>query len=161
MKTGLFGGSEFRLLDLSTIDTSKLENSAALFGDCKIDRLNIRSFNNAKLKDVHEMFSHSTFGYIDGINELNTGGIVNMSKMFYKTTLDFDLDLSNFDTSNCNNFDQMFESCNTHKINVSSFYINKRAKYRRMFAACKAEVSALQNFEEILTIWDEFSHQHL
>ena len=85
---------------------------------------------------------------IDGLEYLNTDKVKNMQGMFYDSSIK-ELDLSHFDTSNVENFDKMFASCDLlETIIFDGFDTSNVKNMSSMFAHCKSLKSLnLNNFD--------------
>ncbi|MGF1919199.1 MucBP domain-containing protein [Enterococcus faecalis] len=74
---------------------------------------------------------------IQGLNQLNTENVTDMSNMFYMCTSLRQLDLSNFNTTNVTNMSGMFKNCNElRSVNVSSFNTANVRWMVEMFRNC-------------------------
>ena len=75
---------------------------------------------------------------IEGIENLNTEKVTNMSEMFNGCSGLESLDLSNFDTSNVEDMTSMFTGCNKlTSLNLSNFNTAKVTDMSNMFAGCQ------------------------
>ena len=83
---------------------------------------------------------------IEGIENLNTSKVTNMSRMFRDCYSLTSLDLSNFDTSNVTDMSEMFYDCWT-SIDVSSFNTSKVVDMTSMFWGCGSTTLDLSNFD--------------
>ena len=85
---------------------------------------------------------------IEGIENLNTSNVTNMSKMFKFCQILENLDVSHFDTHNVTDMSGMFFQCNALKsLDVSNFETSNVTDISRMFGFCKTLTSLdLSNF---------------
>ena len=85
---------------------------------------------------------------IEGIENLNTSNVTNMSKMFKFCQILENLDVSHFDTHNVTDMSGMFFQCNALKsLDVSNFDTSNVTEISRMFGFCKTLTSLdLSNF---------------
>ena len=104
--------SSLTSLDVSTFNTSNVNDMEMMFSDCsKLTFLNVSNFNTSKVTSMSSMFS--------GCSSLTS------------------LDVSNFSTSNVTDMSYMFESCsNLISLDLSNFKTNSVTKMRSMFAYC-------------------------
>lgn len=71
---------------------------------------------------------------IEGISNLNTSEVTDMSRMFYKTgSSGFELDVSKFNTSNVKSMHQMFKGCAVTYLDLSSFDTHQVTDMTGMF----------------------------
>ena len=85
---------------------------------------------------------------INGLANLDTSNVTNMSDMFYSCFNLAALDLSNFDTSKVTNMVRMFSYCSSlTELNLSSFKTDNVTIMDYMFDSCSALTSLdLSNF---------------
>ena len=107
------------------------------------------SMSGASLTSMKNMFygglctspvrfqSLSALTSIEGLENLNTETVTDMSGMFTMCQLLTELDLSTFNTSNVTTMNAMFSTCsNLQQINVSSFDVTNITDFGYMFNAC-------------------------
>ncbi|RKV79257.1 MAG: BspA family leucine-rich repeat surface protein, partial [Alloprevotella sp.] len=76
---------------------------------------------------------------IDGLENLNTSEVTDMSAMFFLCSGLTSLNLSNFNTSKVTNMSGMFQSCSGLKeLNVSNFNTSKMINMSYMFYGCSS-----------------------
>lgn len=76
---------------------------------------------------------------IEGIENLNTSNVKNMSGMFAKCSNLETLDLSHFNTENVTTMVQMFYGCTKlHNLNISSFNTENVTSMNQMFGGCSS-----------------------
>lgn len=96
------------------------------------------SFQNALPTSCHEWFNtcaHLT--KIEGIENLNTEEVTDMSHMFYNCTRLQNIDLSHFNTAKVKDMNNMFNGCAALKeIDLSSFKTPLLTNASHMFASC-------------------------
>ena len=79
---------------------------------------------------------------IEGLANLDTSNVTNMSKMFRDSSNLTELDLSKFNTAKVTDMYAMFYGCtNLKSIDLSSFDTSKVTDMMRMFAGCKEMVN--------------------
>ena len=82
-------------------------------------------------------YNLSTLTTIEGLENLNTSEVANMSAMFYRCSSLTSLNLSNFNTSEVTNMGSMFSGCSALKeLNVSNFNTSAVRDMRYMFSDC-------------------------
>ena len=83
------------------------------------------------------LFAYMAVETIDGIDNLETSNVTDMSDMFAGCEKLQTLDLSGFDTSNVTNMRGMFVSCSGLKsLNISSFDTSNVTDMNAMFSSC-------------------------
>ena len=81
--------------------------------------------------------SLSALTSIEGLENLNTETVTDMSGMFTMCQSLTELDLSTFNTSNVTTMNAMFSTCsNLQQVNVSSFDVTNITDFGYMFNAC-------------------------
>ncbi len=84
---------------------------------------------------------------IEGIENLNTENVTDMSSMFMWCSALTTLDLSNFNTSNVTNMNSMFSNCNLTTLDLSNFNTENVTNMSSMFSGCSALTTLdLSNF---------------
>ncbi len=105
-------------------------------------------------------YNMSELSSIEGLKNLNTKQVTNMSYMFYGCSSLTELNLSSFNTSAVTNMSYMFMNCSKlATLNVSNFNTNKVTNMSAMFSGCSSltELSIL-NFRtgEVTDMHDMF-----
>ncbi|WP_155993294.1 BspA family leucine-rich repeat surface protein, partial [Bacteroides sp. Ga6A2] len=109
-----------------------------------------KSFKDARpLSCAYWFAGFSCLTKIEGISNLNTSNVTNMSNMFDGCTDLKSIDVSNFDTSNVTNMNNMFDACNNlTTLDVRNFDTSKVTDMRYMFSSCKSLTNLdLRNFD--------------
>ena len=104
------------------------------------------SMKEAPLKSMRNMFyggymgknySLSAMTSIEGLENLNTAIVTNMSQMFAACSALTSLDLRSFDTQNVTDMSSMFDNCSSlQTLNVNSFDIGNVTNMAGMFNCC-------------------------
>lgn len=96
------------------------------------------SFSEARPTTCRGWFSScSSLKTVEGLANLNTEAVTDMSSMFYYCTSLKSLDLSTFNTANVTDMSGMFFSCDSlTSLNVSGFNTSKVTKMDNMFNTC-------------------------
>ena len=108
--------------------------------ECVIDP----SFANIKQKRMAIFFSKffsrwNKLEYIEGLENLNTSMLTDMSEMFLYCSNLKSLDLSEFKTDNVSNMESMFCGCSSlTNLDVSSFKTDKVTNMESMFSGCSS-----------------------
>ena len=121
--------------------TKEVRTIRAMFKECKeLEYLDLSSFDTSNVNDMSFIFSECIkLKEIKGINNFVTKKVINMCSMFrFCYELDY-LDLSNFDTSNVKDMKLMFFECIKLKEikGLDKFITNKVTNMRGMFEYCK------------------------
>ena len=115
---------------------------------CDIDG-NIISYDDFEFEVIIDSFGKEYLIYVgDGKNVRNPKGNISCRNMF-TTWKGTELDLSNFDTSNIENMNGMFEGCeNLKELDLSNFDTSKVKDMSYMFNGCRAlSYLNLSNFD--------------
>ena len=105
------------------------------------------SFANARLTNCYAWFCYCTnLTKIEGIENLNTEKVTNMSGMFSDCSDLTSLDLSNFNTAKVENMSYMFGSCFSLTVIYASdkFVTDQVTDGRDMFADCNNLIGAIK-----------------
>ena len=110
-------------LDLSKVNTSKVNNMSYMFAECKAPYLDLSGFDVSNVTSMERMFSNCTSEInIDG---WDTSKLTNANSMFsYFTNKNKYIDLSVLDFSNVTKTDSMFENCNFDNIDIRNINID-------------------------------------
>ena len=100
---------------------------------------------DASFKDFLPLTTNSWFSHlealttIEGLENLNTSAVTNMSEMFSGCYGLKELNVSNFNTSKVTNMRNMFSGCyDLKELNVSSFNTSKVTDMTSMFSGCSS-----------------------
>ena len=89
--------------------------------------------------ETYELLFLTNLTSIEGLSNLNTSIVTDMSYMFWNCSALTSLDLSSFDTQNVTNMGFMFWECkNLKTVNVSSFDVSNAKNLAAMFGGCSA-----------------------
>ena len=98
----------------------------------------LENLNTANVTDMSDMFlGCQTLKWLD-LSTFNTSNVQNMTAMFYNCPSLSSLDISSFDTSNATEMNGLFYNCRSlTSLDLRSFDISKAEKMRAMFAGCE------------------------
>ncbi|MBQ8454443.1 MAG: BspA family leucine-rich repeat surface protein [Bacteroidaceae bacterium] len=120
------------------------------------------SMKNAPLTSAYGMFSYLNMETIEGLKNLNTAIITDMSEMFYDCSYLTSLDLSSFNTANVKDMSDMFYECDRlTSLDLSSFNTANVTYMSRMFKECNLLTSLdLSSFNtaKVTNMSEMFSH---
>ena len=156
----MFNESKVNALDLSHFDTSNVTNMSSMFMNSIAEILNVSSFDTSNVEDMSYMFDGTKATEIKGLNKLNTSKVTNMDNMFENTDAEV-LDVSNFDTSNVESMNYMFNKSSATEIKGLDKFNTKRVlNFGYMFALSKASSLDLSSFEfgQLIYISQMFSN---
>ena len=96
------------------------------------------SFKNFRPTTTEGWFYHlSELNTIEGLENLNTSAVTDMSAMFFRCSSLTELNVSNFNTSAVTNMGWMFEGCSRlTSLNLSNFNTSKVTDMIAMFSRC-------------------------
>ena len=123
-------------LDLSSFDTSKVENMHWMFyGMRNLTTLDLSNFDTSKVTEMYGMFRDMSNLTTLNLSNFNTSKVTEMSGMFSGMRNLTTLDLSNFDTSKVTGMGGMFENMsNLTSLNLSSFNTSQVTNMYSMFS---------------------------
>ena len=89
--------------------------------------------------ETYELLFLTNLTSIEGLSNLNTADVTDMSYMFWNCSALTSLDLSSFNTQNVTNMSFMFWECkNLKTVNVSSFDVSNAKNLAAMFGGCSS-----------------------
>lgn len=142
----MFSGAKISNLSIRNINTPNLVKADRMFHDLVSDRLSIDGLNTSKVKDFSDMFKNCEIHNLDNLR-LDTRNASKMVGMFEEAKISGDLDLTSFNTSKVRNMKRMFKDCTARNINVSTFDTSSCNKFDEMFMGCNnLESLDLRNF---------------
>ena len=117
-------------------------NSWFAYCDNLQDIEGIRNLNTEKVTDMSDMFIRCYALKSLDLSSFNTKNVTNMRGMFSGCEALTSLDVSNFNTQNVTNMGSMFHSCSAlTSLDVSNFKTEKVTDMSAMFYVCKALTS--------------------
>ena len=125
-------------IDLSAVNTSKVNNMSYMFRGCdKLSFANFNSFNTSKVVNMKGMFySCKSLKSLD-LTSFKTNKVTDMSEMFYHCTSLESVNLSSFKIKNVINMSYMFRfCCNLTYLDLSSFNTCCVLNMSYMFSFC-------------------------
>ena len=135
-----FECTRLKQIDLHTWNTESVSTCHWTFRGChSLEFINIEGWDTSHVNDMERMFGECPkLTTIKGLNKLNTSNVQFMQVMFIGDYSLKSLFLSSFDTRNCIDTRQMFQSCyNLKSIYVSdTFVMTKVYKSTQMFLNC-------------------------
>ena len=119
------GCQSLTALDLSSFDTSKVENMSSMFRGCQsLTALDISSFDTSNVTSMggmwRGMFSDCSSLTALDLSNFDTSKVTDMREMFSSCSSLTTLDLSNFDTSKVMDMNSMFWDCSS----LTTIYCN-------------------------------------
>ena len=132
------------LADLRGINFSKTKNMSYMFSSGKsgcIEKINFDEFDTSNVEDMSSMFEYycpnvdiNTLNFDVNISNFNTSKVTNMKRMFYGSPFK-NIDLSKWDTKNVINMSSMFSSIRgLTSINISNFNTGNVTDMSSMFS---------------------------
>ena len=136
----MFEGNFAQTLNLSSFDTSKVEDMSEMFAKTKnLTTVNLSSFNTSNVKDMKNMFRYASAVTSLDLSSFDTREVTNMRSMFAHTKALTNLNISSFRTPKVTDMSGMF--LNMEKVtnlDLSRFDTSKVTNMRSMFAHTKA-----------------------
>ena len=143
--TALFRQVTLDSIDLSTFDTSNVENMSYLFDSCKTHNVNINKLKTNRVKNMMAMFRGYDVRYIK-FDRFDTSNVENMSGMFLNSRSK-SINLSKLDTSKVTNMYGMFKGCRASIIELNGIDTSHVRDMHRMFEGCKTGVLNLSSLD--------------
>lgn len=134
----MFNSSTIKKLDLSNFNTSRVKNMSYMFDSFSSDELNINGLDTSKVKTMRGMFLSCKVNKLDLIN-FNTSKVTDMYSMFAVSNIK-KINLNKFNTSSVKTMINMFRFCKAERIDISSFTGESLTDAMDMFNGCRAEV---------------------
>ena len=142
-----------------TLHAGKLDNNNIPREDFDIKKIVIDPGVIAP-ENCNRLFADKGESEIDGINNLDTSHVTNMSEMFFCCPNLKNLDLSNWDTSHVTDMNNMFNSCcNLVSLNLKNWDTSNVTNMGGMFSSCGSLTSLdLSSFktEKVTSMWGMF-----
>ena len=102
-------------IDISNFKSNKVENMAGMFENCSLTSLNLSNLDTKEVINMSSMFKDCT--YLEYLKlDFNTEKVKTMKKMFSSCTSLTSLNISTFNTTNCQDFSNIFEKDNRLKL---------------------------------------------
>ena len=138
-----YGMRNLTTLDLSNFDTSKVTEMYGMFRDMSnLTSLNLSSFNTSKVTDMGSMFYGMANLTALNLSNFDTSNVWDMSHMFYGMRSLTTLNLSNFNTSKVGDMDGMFCNMpNLTTLDLSNFDTSNVKNINSMFALNSEDIS--------------------
>lgn len=137
MSSLFYGCSSLTDVDISTLNTSTVENFDGMFGATRVIDLDLRTLDTSNATDLYRMFIFCYDLKSVDVSTWDTSKVENMGWMFYHCTSLEQVDLSNFDTSSVTEFYRMFSGCSKlRSVDVSSFNTSAATNMQEMFNEC-------------------------
>ena len=137
------GCSEITEIDLSSFDSSLVENINNMFENCKsLKSIKFGNFQTSKVENMKYVFKDcESLNSVD-LSSFDTSRVVDFLQMFYNCKVLKSLDLSEFNTNSCISISNMFYGCeNLKKIKLSNFNTSKVTNMNNIFYNCYALTS--------------------
>ena len=134
------GCTSLTSLDLSSFDTSKVNNMGVMFYECtSLTSLDVSSFDTSNATDMRFMFYKcSNLKSLD-VSSFDTSKVTDMSGMFNDCTSLTSLDLSSFKTSKVTRMNNMFYGCSgLTSLDLSGWNMSNVTYTDSMFNGCAA-----------------------
>ena len=132
------GCSSLISIDLSKVNTSKVNNMSYMFRECdKLLTANFNSFNTSKVVNMKAMFYRCKSLESLDLSSFKTNKVTDMSEMFYGCGALESLNLTSFKVKNVINMSCMFQYCSSLKtLDLSSFNTCCVLNMSYMFCFC-------------------------
>ncbi len=138
---GMFNNcASLEIMDVSTFNTSNVEDFSTIFSGCgSLTALDVSGFNTSNATNFAGMFSGCMSLTELDLSGFNTTKATDFNSMFYACWDLTELDVSRFDTSNATNFSWMFSDCGSlTELDVSNFNTSNATDFSYMFYLCSS-----------------------
>lgn len=126
-------------IDLTGLDTSKVDNFSGAFAFCEsLASLDLSGIDTSNATDMSDMFMESSALTSIDCSSFSTGKVEYFGGMFSGCSAAKEINVSSFDVSNSLRFDWMFDECSSlASLDLSSFHSSKAVTVDCMFHGCK------------------------
>lgn len=105
----MFGGLDTTALDISPLNISKVKTMKGMFsGHRKDNQINLSTMDTSNVEDMSEMFAGGVLTSVD-LSGLNTSKVTNMSSMFKESLKLTNVNFGHIDTSHVTDMSHMFD----------------------------------------------------
>lgn len=133
---GMFYGCVVKnTMNLSALNTSKVENMSNMFKDAQIPSVCLSGLDCSEVTDMEAMFMNARISQID-LAGLRTSKLTNMESMFEGCQIKDNLDLSGFNTEKVTSMSSLFKNCTATNICLTSFKTSNVTDMSSMFEGC-------------------------
>lgn len=133
---GMFSGCVVKnTMNLSALNTSKVENMSNMFKDAQIPSVCLSGLDCSEVTDMEAMFMNARISQID-LAGLRTSKLTNMESMFEGCQIKDNLDLSGFNTEKVTSMSSLFKNCTATDICLTSFKTSNVTDMSSMFSGC-------------------------
>lgn len=136
--TGMFFHYNGAKLDVSMLDTSKVENFNDMFSNCvNLKTLDVSNFSTVNALSMERMFYNcSSLRYLD-LTSFSTENVGTVSMMFWNCRELLGVDVSSFNTVNIGNMEEMFANCRKLlELDLTNFDLGSIMVATKMFYGC-------------------------
>ncbi len=132
--------SKMKSVDLSGLDTSKVDVMDQMFADCSsLSSIDVSGFDTGKVLNMQEMFWNCTDLTSIDVSGFDTSQVTNMTGLFGNCSGLSSVDVSGFDTSQVKNMGSMFYGCSgLSSIDVSGLDTSLVENMAKMFEGCSS-----------------------
>ena len=137
-------------IDLSNLDTSKVNNMYNMFSDCiNLEKIIFGNINTSSVKNMSKLFYNCQKIISLDVSNFNTESVTTMNSMFSHCNILTSLDVLNFNTKNVEDLYEMFShSQEILFLNLSNFNTSKVQNMKGIFYNCsKLRYLDLSNYE--------------
>ena len=130
--------SDTKLLKVKFIFKKLLHNMSFMFSGCSsLISIDLSKVNTSKVNNMSHMFRRCKNLTTINFTSFNTSKVVNMRAMFYCCSSLKSLDLTSFKTNKVTDMSEMFSDCGSlESINLSSFKVKNVINMSSMFQGC-------------------------
>ena len=142
----MFYNSKAKSIDISSYDTSKLNDISYMFSGTSASSINLNGFKTETITNMKGLFYGSDATEIKGYENIDTSNVTDLSYMFAYINLS-QIDVSNYNTSNVTTMGSMFDAtAATELIGLENFDTSNVTDMSGMFSGSKIEKLDVSNF---------------
>ena len=146
--SSLFRSAEAESINIIDLDTSNIGSTFFMFNGIKAKSLDLSSMDTSKVRHMSGMFMYSAPTTLD-VSSFDTKNVSDMQSMFSGSQAVEIKGLENFDTTSLTFTLNMFHSCSAKTLDLSSFDTSKVTNMNNMFTNSHAEIVYTRNDEEL------------
>ena len=137
-------------IDVSNWNTSNVTNMSWLFYGCSsLTSLDVSNWNTGKVTTMRHLFTNCDKLSDFDVSNWNMENVISVDGFFHSTKKKV-YDISKWNTSNCHNFEQLFEYCSNAEqiIGLDQIDTSNGKRFGQMFNGCSKLLSLdLSNFD--------------
>ena len=131
---GLFYDMNFKHIDISKWNVSKVTDMSHMFCECKSFNQDLSSWNVSSVTDMRGMFARC-LSFNKGLSNWDVSNVTDMENMFYECE-NFNQDISKWNVKNVTNMGYMFYYCKKFNQDLSDWGVSNVRNNYHIFHDC-------------------------